>query len=285
MSQVSFCRIAAVVVVTTLASLAPGRARAQLPTTYDLRSVTTLAGSVAWVSAIQNQGTAEDCWTFAAATAMDSNLLMQGYLPSGAAAPAPEVSSWHLSTANGNPNQINPAQAFGNSSNWGTTGEYPVLGYVTRGSGQWTIPGSPNPATSVTTFGGGPVSNNSNPLNVFPTVISNYGGDDAAFTPNPITPLLPPVPQPTAWRVTNMAILDQGVPSNLALPVASGTSVIGGSPYLSYSYTQGAADPQVQAVKQAILAHGAVTTFMNADDRAFSMLAPGVSNSPTVNVQ
>ena len=46
-----------------------------LPSGYDLRSVAVDGGIQAWVSAIQNHGTAEDCWTFAPATAMDSNLL------------------------------------------------------------------------------------------------------------------------------------------------------------------------------------------------------------------
>ena len=248
---------------------------AQLPTSYDLRSVTTGSGTVAWVSSIQNQGTAEDCWTFASATAMDSNLLKSGLLQTGSVAPAPAVSSWHLSVANGNPNQLNPAVAFTNGSNWGGF-EYMALGYATRGAGQWTIPGSYNPATHVTTFGGGPVSNSS-PANAFPAAIANYTGNDADFTPNPITPLLPPVNQPTAWRVTNVAIYDQGFSSNVVLPSPSGTR--GG--YVEYSYTLGAADPQVQVVKSAILANGAVTTSMNANGNFIS--ASNATGSPTLN--
>jgi hypothetical protein len=227
------------------------------------------------VSSIQNQGTAEDCWTFASATAMDSNLLKSGLLPTGSAAPAPEVSSWHLSVANGNPNQLNPAEAFTNASNWGGL-EYMALGYTTRGAGQWTIPGSYNPTTHVTTFGGGPVSN-TNAANVFPSQISNYTGNDADFTPNPITPLLPPVNQPTASRVTNVAIFDQGFSNNVVLPSPSGTS--GG--YVQYTYSLGAADPQVQVVKSAILATGAVTTSMNTASTFIS--ASNAAGSPTLN--
>jgi C1A family cysteine protease len=243
-------------------------ANAQLPSAYDLRSVATPLGNVAWVSDIQDQGTAEDCWTFASALAMDSSLLMQGVLPTGSTAPAPMVSSWHLSVANGNPNQIIPGQAFNSNSNWGGF-EYMALGYVTRGSGLWTIPGNDNPATHVTTLGGGPVSNAANPANVFPSVISNYDGNDNDFVPNPLTPLLPPTNQPTAWRATKVSILDQGFSTNVALPTPTGTESIGGSSYHTYSYTLGAADPQVQAVKEAILANGAVTTSMNAQYSAF----------------
>ena len=157
----SWCGLALCLVVSS-------SAWAQLPSAYDLRSVATPLGNVAWVSDIQDQGTAEDCWTFASALAMDSSLLMQGVLPTSSAAPAPMVSSWHLSVANGNPNQIIPGQAFGNNSNWGGF-EYMALGYVTRGSGIWNIPGTWNAATHVTTLGGGPVSNAANPLNVFPS--------------------------------------------------------------------------------------------------------------------
>ena len=264
---------------------AAGTVRGQsLPASYDLRSIATLSGTVAWVSAIQNQGTAEDCWTFASATAMDSNLLMQGLLATGSVAPAPEVSSWHLSTANGNPNQIDPAKAFTSASNWGGF-EYMALGYVTRGAGQWTIPGNHDPSQEVTLFGGGPVSNAADPANVFPASISNYNGDDALFTPNPITPLLPPVNQPTAWRVTNVTILDQGFSNNVDLPSPSGTVTIGSGgnavDYLTYSFTLGAADPQVQAVKAAILSSGAVTTSMNSQGNFIAVSNQGVG--PALN--
>jgi len=273
----SWCGLALCLVVSS-------SAWAQLPSAYDLRSVATPLGNVAWVSDIQDQGTAEDCWTFASALAMDSSLLMQGVLPTSSAAPAPMVSSWHLSVANGNPNQIIPGQAFGNNSNWGGF-EYMALGYVTRGSGLWNIPGTWNAATHVTTLGGGPVSNAANPLNPFPSSISNYSGNDNDFTPNPLTPLLPPTDQPTAWRATKVSILDQGFPSNVALPTPTGTESIGGTSYNTYSYTLGAADPQVQAVKAAILANGAVTTSMNADYNDFvSVQNPQGSAVPyTVN--
>ena len=41
------------------------------PSSYDLRAVGSGNSTVAWVPAIQNQGAAEDCWTFASATAMN----------------------------------------------------------------------------------------------------------------------------------------------------------------------------------------------------------------------
>lgn len=234
-----------------------------LPARYDLRSVSTLGSTVAWVSSIQNQGTAEDCWTFASATAMDSSLIKSGYLSTSSAPPAPEVSSWHLSTANGNANQLNPEKAFSSDSNWGGW-EFMALGYATRGSGLWTIPGNHDPTKEVTTFSGGPVSNAANPKNVFPAVISTWTLPDKDFVPNPITPLLPPVNQPTAWRVTQVSVLDQGFSTNVALPTSTGAVSIGGTDFATYSFTQGAADLQVQAVKSAVLANGAVTTSMNA---------------------
>jgi hypothetical protein len=52
--------------------------------------------------------------------------------------------------------------------------------------------------------------------------------------------------------------------TNVALPTSTGTVSIAGYDFATYSFTQGAADLQVQAVKSAILAHGAVTTSMNA---------------------
>lgn len=240
---------------------APGE---PLPTAYDLRSVATPSGTVAWVSNIQDQGQVGDCWTFASATAMDSNLLMQGLLATGSVAPRPEVSSWHLSMANGNPNDTVPAKVYGNS-NWGGF-EYEALGYLTRGSGQWTIPGNPDAQTQVTTFGGGPVSN-TNRANRFPEAIASPGSPP--YPSDLIKQYLPPVDQATAWRVTNVAMLDQGFSNNVPLPEHTGKVTIDDLEYRTYSYTLGAADPQVQAVKQAILAHGAVSTSMNADYHAF----------------
>lgn len=275
-------------VAPLLSLLACVRSAAQIPRHYDLRHVATRSGDVAWVSSIQNQGVAEDCWSFASATAMNSNLLMQGLIPTAHVAPSPAVSSWHLSTANGNPNQLDPAQAFsGRSSvtkgtNWGGF-EYQALGYVTRGSGEWTIPSSYTLAAwspNVTTFGGGPVLVQGDE-NAFPSGISTYEGPIADFSPSPLTTLLPVVDQPTAWRVTNVSILDQGFSNNVHLPTVSGSVAIGGQQYFTYRFDQGANDPQVRAVKGAILAHGAVTTYMNAQYDAFT--ASGTSGT-TVTV-
>jgi hypothetical protein len=86
-----------------LVGLWPVPSAAQAPSIYDLRSVTTGSSSLAWVPAIQDQGFFSDCWTFAAATAIESNLLKNGFLPAAAALPPMTVSSWHLSAFNGGP--------------------------------------------------------------------------------------------------------------------------------------------------------------------------------------
>ncbi|HVE15332.1 MAG TPA: C1 family peptidase, partial [Chthoniobacterales bacterium] len=74
---------------------------AQIPASYDLRSVTTANGTQAWVPAIQDQEQIGDCWTFSTATAIDSALLKSGLLPTSVTPPTIAVSSWHLSAANG----------------------------------------------------------------------------------------------------------------------------------------------------------------------------------------
>ncbi|MFM1904337.1 MAG: Papain family cysteine protease [Planctomycetota bacterium] len=104
------------------------------PASFDLRSVNN--GTQAWVPEVQNQGAAEDCWTFAAATAMNSNLLKTGLLPASPVPPPISISSWHLSTNNGAPDQLLASEAFSATSNWSGF-NYQALGYVTRGSGQF----------------------------------------------------------------------------------------------------------------------------------------------------
>jgi hypothetical protein len=251
-------------VSTTLASLAlallAARVEAQaLPSTYDLRAVTTGSGVQAWVPAIQDQGIFDDCWTFAAATAIESNLLKNGLLAPAATAPAVTISSWHISTRNGAPESLVSTGTYGNGTadyGWGGF-EYQTMGYLTRGQGAWTIPNVPSPSSnSITTMGGGPVSV-SGTVNAFPHVLVNN-------SPANIGDLLPAADQTPAWLTRRVTFLDQGFGGNVAFPapIEPGKN--------KYLFNQGAADPQVQAVKNAILAGGAVTTSMNADYSYFS---------------
>jgi hypothetical protein len=237
-----------------------GYAAAQpLPGTYDLRAVGSGTSTFAWVPAIQNQGQFGDCWTFASATAMDSSLLKQGILAAAATPPGPVVSSWALSTANGAPESlIGPDYGHGNGG-WGGF-EFQAMAYVTRGQGTWPIPGTvASSTTTVSQLGGGPlaISGSASPL-AFPTVFSS------GSLPANIGSLVPPTGQPPAFGTRAVTMLDQGAPGNVLLPAASGTVTIGESQYATYVFNQGALDPQVQAVKQALIASGAVTTSMNA---------------------
>jgi C1A family cysteine protease len=229
-----------------------------LPTSYDLRSV----NGAAWVSAIQNQGHAEDCWTFASATAMDSSLLRSGLLPTSPTPPASYVSAWHLSTNNGAPDQLEASEAFSENTNWG--GDlYQTLGYVTRGTGQWQIPNATRERVAggfrfQQTMGGGPVFNSQNPLNPFPVSITGRG------YPAYLGSLVPPASQVIPYRVSSMSIYEQGFANNVPLPPKTGTVTIGQATYDTYTFNQGAADPQVAVIKNALLSSGAVTTGMNA---------------------
>lgn len=249
-----------------------------IPVSYDLRSVN--GGPQAWVPEIQNQGTAEDCWTFASATAMNSNLLKSGLLPASSTPPAISVSSWHLSTNNGAPDQLLATEAFSSThSNWG--GDiYQTLGYVTRGTGQWQIPNAPQDQVAEgykfqQVMGGGPVLDSQNPLNPFPVSITNDSG-----YPSYLGSLVPPASQSIPYRVTSMAFYDQGFSNNVLLPQKSGTVTIQNTTYDTYDFNQGAADPQVAVIKNALLANGAVTTYMNADGDFHT-----VQGSPTNTIQ
>ena len=113
-----------------------------IPAEYDLRSLTESNTSVSWVPSIQNQGYFGDCWTFASATAMDSDLLMNGMLGAPATSPPTiDISSWALSTANGAPESlVGPNYGGDGTHTWGGF-EYQTLGYATRGEGDWEIPG------------------------------------------------------------------------------------------------------------------------------------------------
>lgn len=247
--------------------------RAQsLPATYDLRSVLVVPGETAsWVAAVQDQGQFNDCWTFATATAIDSNLLMNGYFGASVSTPPTiQISSWHLSTANGFPESL-VGPNYGENGEYGWGGfEYQALGYMTRGSGAWAIPAvPPSAANHIGTMGGGVVLNSANPANAYPAIFDSS-------TPANIGYLIPPAQQAVAFQARAVVMLDQGFSNNVALPAPT---TPGG---YEYDFTQGAADPQVARVKAAMQQYGAVTTSMNADYSYFSFADKGDSTY-TVN--
>lgn len=230
-----------------------------LPAAYDLRGVTVSGSTLAWISAIQDQGQFGDCWTFASAAAMDSNLLRQGILPATSVPPTPVVSSWALSTANGAPESlVGPDYGSGNAD-WGGF-EFQAMAYVTRGQGTWRIPGTVASSTStVSLMGGGPlaITGTASPL-AYPGVLVT------GPLPANLGPYIPATGQPPAFGTRAVTMLDQGAPGNVPLPTPSGTVTISGVQYATYVFNQGALDPQVQAVKQALVTTGAVTTSMLA---------------------
>lgn len=239
-------------------------AAAQAPGAYDLRRVTSGGSTLAWVPDIQDQGDFNDCWTFASATAIESNLLKNGFLGPQPTPPPATISSWHLSARNGAPESLVPVGSFGgNSKNYGWGGfEYQTLGYLTRGQGSWSIPNVPSPSANyVTTMGGGPVTVTGT-LNEFPPVLVNTSPDN-------LGQLLPPASQTPAWQTRQVVLLEQGFSNNVKLP---SPITPGGSDYL---FDAGADDDQVKAVKQAILQYGAVTTSMKADYSYFSYALNG----------
>jgi len=236
---------------------------AQLPTQYDLRAVLVNSSTQSWVPAIQDQGIFGDCWTFASATAMESSLLMNGYLSNTGTPPNISVSSWHLSTANGAPESlVGPNYGGNGSAEWGGF-EYQALGYATRGSGSWAIPGvAPDSTTQITTMGGGPVLNSQNALNPYPAVL-------LTDSPANIGNLIPPAQQTQAFIARSIIFYDQGYSNNVAFPPPIHPN---GD---TYNFNLGTNDPQVIAVKNAMLAKGAVTTSMNADYNYFHYVSNG----------
>ncbi len=263
--------LAAVLPAVVVAMVCGSSADAQsLPAAYDLRAVASGSVTVAWVPAIQDQGMFNDCWTFASATAIESNLLKNGFFGPAPAVPPPvRVSSWHLSTRNGAPESVVKQGGFGNATdNYGWGGfEYQTMGYLTRGQGAWSIPDVPaaNPQNFIATMGGGPVLV-SGTVNAFPAVLVNS-------SPANIADLLPAANQTPAFQTRGVTFFDQGFSNNVPLPTPHGTITIGGNEYSKYRFALGAADPQVQAVKQAILTYGAVTTSMDADYSYFQYVA------------
>lgn len=260
------------ITITIAFALLAARVEAQgLPSTYDLRAVPTGSGTLAWVPTVQDQGIFGDCWTFASATAIESNLLKIGYLGLQTAPPPATISSWHISARNGAPESLVSTGTYGNNTtNYGWGGfEYQTMGYLTRGQGAWTIPNVPGSSSNyITTMGGGPVTV-SGTVNAFPHVLVNNSPANIGY-------LLPAVDQTPAWLTRQVTFLDQGFGGNVAFPapVEPGKH--------EYLFNQGAADPQVQAVKSAIIAGGAVTTSMNGNWNYFSY-ASGTGDLYTVS--
>lgn len=205
--------------------------RADLPATYDLRSAGP--GGVSLVPAVQNQGDMQDCWTFATATALDSYLLKNGFLPTGLTAPEVVVSSWHLSLYNGQPQETAYVPGDGPNDEWGQWGGFywQSMAYLTRGSGSWAIPGA-GPG-EIPNMGGGPVSvtGTTAAQNAFPLQAVNDHEDMSGY--------LPPVNQPTTFRTSAVHFYNQ---------TGSGRTL----------------EQQVTKVKQALHDHGAVATYMYA---------------------
>lgn len=87
----------------------------------------------------------EDCWTFASATALDSNLIKQGLLQTSTQAPDIVISSWHLSTFNGQQETTAYHTGNPNTTEWAQWGGFywQSMSYLTRGFGSWAIPGAP----------------------------------------------------------------------------------------------------------------------------------------------
>lgn len=205
---------------------------AQVPSTYDLRSAG--AGGTSLVAAVQNQSLMGDCWTFASATALDSNLLKKGYLNTSTTPPQIQVSSWHISTAVGAPEWLayNPNREDWESDtgagNWGGF-NWMTMGYLTRGRGVWPVPGASE--GTIQNMGGGVVLVSQDPLNAFPI--------DAIKDKQDMDAYLPPTSQSLSYITNSVSYLDQKINKR--------------------SRTE-----QVAAVKQAMMDHGALTTYMYA---------------------
>ncbi|NDC55116.1 MAG: hypothetical protein EBZ74_12825, partial [Planctomycetia bacterium] len=115
----------------------------------------------------------------------------------------------------------------------------------------------PSPSSNfITTMGGGPVTV-SGTVNAFPSVLVDHSPANIGY-------LLPSADQTPAWLTRQVTFLDQGFGGNVQLPPPINPNEN------KYLFNLGAADPQVQAVKNTILTSGAVTTSMKADYDYFS---------------
>ncbi len=213
--------------LATAATISGAQGQAAPAASYDLRSGGP--GGVAWVPAVQNQSNIGDCWTFATSTALDSNLIMNGYLPTSTVAPVISVSNWHLTAYNGAPENTlsdnSNYNGFVGGDNWMTTS------YYTRGQGSWSIPGAQSGTNYISNMGGGVILNSANPLNPFPLAAVNAGEN--------LAPYLPPVSQTPGFTVTGAYYFDQ--------PGSNRTSA-----------------QQISVVKAALQQYGALATYMYA---------------------
>jgi hypothetical protein len=211
-----------------------------LPATYDLRNV----DGVSLTPAIQNQSEVGDCWAFATTTALDGNLILNGYQPTSSTPPAMALSPWYLTVFNGAPGYTqNVPKAYTNSTE--THPAYPGLSggfcwmttsYYTRGQGKWCIPdANPNPPPAqqynITIMSGGPILISDNLKNAFPLTDVIAGKD--------LKTDVPPASQKVNYVLT-------------------------GAYYLEYANSGRTAAQQIAAVKEAILKYGTVATGMYA---------------------
>lgn len=217
--------------------------KADLPASFDLR--TAGIGGTSLVSAVQNQGALGDCWTFSSATAIDSNLLLKGLLPTSTTPPPIQISSWHIASRNGAAEWLeynentHTYSADDGSHNWGGF-HWMMLGYLTRGRGEWTVPDIV-PGYTVETMGAGPVFISNDPNNNYPLEAIRYEQS--------LAPHVPQADQPIAFQVRSIQFLDQS--------------------------TSGRSDAeQILAVKNALMNTGAVITIMRPVDFQNDDLSP-----------
>jgi len=201
------------------------------PLVFDLRDAGP--GGDSWVPAIQDQSNLGDCWSFATTTALDSDLIMNGYLPTSTTPPAMSISSWHLSAYNGAPeNTISGGGAYNGivgGDVWMTTS------YYTRGQGSWPIPGASTGPSDISQMGGGIILNSNNPNNPFP--LAAVQNDDN------LASKLPPVSQAPGFTLTGAYYFDQYDQSGTAVRTVA---------------------QQEAAVKGALQQFGALATYMYA---------------------
>lgn len=169
---------------------------------------------------------------------MESSLLRQGLLPTATLPPPIQISSWHLAARNGAPEWLTvnngEYQDPSGGHNWGGY-DWMAMGYVTRGRGDWAVPGAVA-GSSVERMGGGVVLNRSSPLNNYPL--------ETIADSDPLGPVLPAVSQQVAFQTRSVRFYEQA--------------------------TEGRTQAQqLTAVKQAITTYGSVTTSMYVDNALF----------------
>ncbi|MGE9294918.1 MAG: C1 family peptidase [Puniceicoccales bacterium] len=183
---------------------------------------------------IRDQGHLGDCWAFGSTAAFESALLVAG-IGSGPSDPAIDLSEWHLATRSGIEPDLTP-DAQGKYDDWGGN-TLLSISYWSRGRGAWDI----SPDSSIPVLGGGPVRDSQNPLNVYPI--------DAISNQENLAPYIPPASQPSAYRLTGSYEFNQT------------------NPYSGVTYSD---SQQVERIKGAISAYGALATGFNVELGTFS---------------